>query len=450
MIPDLSQGERMFIGCLLRSPHEFWQVNETVTVDCLNVPHHQAIYDKIRELSERGRPVSISALQAVLPEEFDDAGPTAGILWSLRESAAEAGSATDYASALAERLARKRLDQLAAWIGRQTVKLERNAEEVAAEAALKLQTIMSSAMTTRPVAIGDVAATVVKQANSAHADEFTPGISTGIGPLDTILGLILPGDLGFILASQADGKSALAAQIGMHAAKEGRAVLFVQMEMSQEQMGARELARLSQLSVGDINEGAFDAFQWDSLVAAQKSLGAVPFHILDVEEITVRQIKSQATAMKARGGLSLVIVDQLDKIKPEGKYRDRFEAYKEVTRDLKRMTKSLVIPGICLAQRTRQAQRRDDPTPHILDADIPSIERDADFVIGLWQRANWLQGNRPDPRGGDEALSKWQAEILKCKGLAEAITLKHRRRKAYQTCKMQFEGRTMQFSERKV
>jgi replicative DNA helicase len=152
--------------------------------------------------------------------------------------------------------------------------------------------------------------------------------------------------------------------------------------------------------------------------------------------------------MKARGGLALIIIDQLDKIKAEGKYKDRFERFAEVTRDLKRMAKSLSIPVICLAQRTRQAQRRDDPTPHVLDADIPSVDRDSDWVIGLWQRANWLQGNRPDPRGGEEAQTKWQAEIHKARGLAEAITLKHRRRKAFQTCRMDFDGRTMRFSER--
>lgn len=448
MIPDLSSNERNFIGCLLRSPHEFWAVNETVTADCLTVQHHRDIFTAIRDLAERGRQITIPALQSVLPEEFDQAGPAVGVLMALKASAEEAGSATDYAPFLAETSARRKLGALSDWLRKQTANNDVTADDIAAEIGLKLQSIMSTAMVHRPAAIGDIAEAVVKQANGAHADEFVPGISTGIGPLDSVLGLILPGDLGFILASQADGKSALAAQIGMHAARGGRPVLFLQMEMSQEQMGARELARLSRLPVGDINEGAFDAFQWEELVAAQRSLAGVPFHVLDIEEITVRQIKAQAMAMKARAGLGLVIIDQLDKIKPEGKYRDRFEAYKEVTRDLKRMTKALKIPGICLAQRTRSAQRRDDPTPHILDADIPSIERDADWVIGLWQRSNWLQGNRPDHRGGEEAITKWQTEVERCRGQAEAITLKHRRRKAYQTCRMAFDGRTMMFSER--
>lgn len=442
-------NEKNFLGCLLRSSHEFWQCNDIVTSDMFAVSHHRAIFEAIRDLSERGKQVTITALQANLPEEFDEAGPAIGVLMALKESAAEAGSATDYAPFLAERSALKRLDALAVWLHKETGKNDRQAEDVAAEAGLRLNAIMTVASTVRPQSIGEIATRVTRQSNSAQMGEMTDGISSGVSSLDEILGLIVPGDLGFIIASQADGKSALAAQIGMNAARQRRPVLYVQMEMSPEQMGARELAKLSGLSVSEIHEGAMDAFQWETLVQAEHALADVPFHVLDMEEATVRQLRSQCMQMKQTKGLGLVVIDQLDKLKPEGKYRDRFEAYKEVTRDLKRMMKGLGIPGICLAQRTRSAQRRDDPTPHVLDADIPSIERDADWIIGLWQRSNFLQMNRPDHRGGEEAKANWQAEIYKWQGVAEAITLKHRRRKAFQQCRMSFDGKVMKFSEPK-
>lgn len=447
MIHDSTANERAFIGCLLRSPHDFWQVNDTVTADCFTVASHREIFTAVRDLSERGKQVTITALQANLPEEFEDAGPTIGILMALKESAAEAGSATDYAPFLAERTALKRLDALFEWGRKELRKADSSAEDISAAALLRLYAVTAGASAQRPKAIGEIVTGVARHANNAHMGEFVSGITTGISGLDGILGLMLPGDLGFIIASQGDGKSALAAQIGMHAALDRRPVLYIQMEMSEEQMGARELAKLSGISVSQIHEGAFDAFEWEQIQAAEKSLGPVPFHVIDAEEMSVRQIRAQCLAMKNNGGIGLVIIDQLDKVKHEGKYRDRFEASKEVTRDLKRMTKGIGIPGICLAQRTRTAQRRDDPTPHILDADAPSIERDADWVIGLWQKANWMQLNRPDGRGDESKLSNWQAEIYKQRGVAECITLKHRRRKSFQQCRMQFEGKTMKFSE---
>lgn len=448
MIHDSLANERAFVGALLRSPHDLWSVHEIVTPDCLTVQYHRDIYLAMQKVAARGT-VSITALQANLPEEYAEAGPTIAILMALKESALEAGSATDYAPFLAERSAIRKLDALSDWLKKETRKTEKTAEDISAEAGLRLNSILLSATTQKPRSIGEIAEAVTRQANSAQMADAPEGIVSGISSLDEILGALLPGDLGFVIASQADGKSALSAQIGMHAAQNGWSVLYVQMEMSPEQMGARELAKLSGMSVAQIHEGAMDAFQWDTLVEAQRSLTKVPFYVLDMEEATVRQIRAQCLAMQRNGGLGLVIIDQLDKLKPEGKYRDRFEAYKEVTRDLKRMSKGLSLPCITLAQRTRSAQRRDDPTPHVLDADIPSIERDADWIIGLWRRENFLQMNRPDHRGGEEAKARWETELNACRGLAEAITLKHRRRKAFRQCRMHFDGSLMKFSEGK-
>lgn len=445
MIVDVSISEKMFLGCLLRSPHEFWAVNEVVTADCLSLPHHRDIFTAIRDLSERGRQVTITSLQSVLPEEFDEAGPVEAILWALKESATDAGSATDYAGALAERSALKRLASLARWLSTETTKMDRTADDVSAEAARRLQDILATANPIRPKMIGDVAESVIKAANAAHSGEPVSGTDTGIGSLDEILGLILAGDLGAIIASQGDGKSAMAAQIAAHVARAGRPVLYAQLEMSDEQMAAREISALSGISVGDVHTGAFDAFGWDQIREAQRTLTNIPLHVLDVEEISIRQIKSIAMNMKAKGGLGLIVIDQLDKIKAEGKYRDRFERMTEVTRDLKKMAKSLKVPTIVLAQRTRGAQRRDDPTPDILDADAPSLERDCDWIIGLWQKANWLRRNKPDPRGGEEALTKWQSELHRAQGVAEVIALKRRRGKAFLQKTLQFDGPTMRF-----
>lgn len=447
MIVDVSISEKMFLGCLLRSPHEFWQVNEVVTADCLSLTHHRDIFTAIRDLSERGRPVTITSLQSVLPEEFDEAGPVEAILWALKESATDAGSATDYAGALAERSALKRLASLARWLSTETTKMDRTADDVSAEAARRLQDILATANPIRPKMIGDVAESVIKAANAAHSGEPVSGTDTGIGSLDEILGLILAGDLGAIIASQGDGKSALAAQISAHVARAGRPVLFIQMEMSDEQMAAREVAALSGISVGDVHTGSFDAFGWDQIREAQRTLTNIPLHVLDIEEMAVRQMKSIAMSMKAKGGLGLIVIDQLDKIKAEGKYRDRFERMTEVTRDLKKMAKSLKVPVILLAQRTRGSQRRDDATPSVLDADAVSLDRDCDWVLGLWQKANHMRLNPPDDRGGAEAKANWETKIKQAQGIAQIITLKHRRRKAHQEKTLRFDGKIMRFTD---
>lgn len=445
---DVTINEKNFLGCLLRSSHEFWQINDVVSADQFSLPHYRDIYTAIRDLAERGSQITITALQALLPEEMGEAGPTVAILATLKENAIDAGSATDYAPFIAENAANKRIAQLGQWMAKEVSANKRPAEEIAADAALRLNEIMSVAAPVRPQSIGEVAAVVARHANSAHMGEINSGLNTGITSLDEICGLMLSGDLISIIASQSDGKSALAAQIGIHAARAGRPVLYIQMEMSQEQMAARELAALSGLPVNQIHEGTFDAFQWDQVVEAERSLQEVPFHILDAEEMTVRQIKAQALAMQRTGGLSLVVVDQIDKIRVESKPRDRFERMAEITKDLKKLAKALKVPVIVLAQRTRGAQRRDDPTPDILDADAPSLERDCDLIIGLWRRVNWLRRNKPDGRS-EADLTEWQADMHRCKDRAEVICLKRRRGKAFEQRVLTFHGSSMRFEEAK-
>jgi replicative DNA helicase len=443
---DIAINEKNFLGCLLRSPHEVWQINDIVSSDMFSTPSGRDIFSAIRDIAERGRQVTITALQALLPEEMGEAGPTVAILATLKENATDAGSATDYAPFIAENAASKRIAQLGQWMAKEVAGNKRPAEEIAADAALKLNEIMAVSSPIRPKHIGEIASAVARHANNAQMGEVVSGLNTGITSLDEILGLMLGSDLGAIIASQGDGKSALAAQIGIHAAAAGRPTLFFQFEMSDEQMAARELAALSGIAVNQIHEGAFDAFQWEQIVAAEKSLQATPFHIVDAEEMTVRQIKAQGLAMQRTVGLSLVIIDQLDKVKAEGKPRDRFERMAEITRDLKKTAKALKVPVIVLAQRTRGAQRRDDPTPDVLDADAPSLERDCDWIIGLWQRKNWLRRNKPDGRSAED-VAKWETEMFRCKDQAEVICLKRRRGKAFEQRTLKFRGATMRFEE---
>ena len=446
MIKDIALNEKLFLGCLMRSPHEIWRCRESITPDMFQGAVHRDIYEAMCRLADTGGRLSIPAILSHLPLEYDDLGPSSGIVMAMKEGAEDAGSPLDYAPPLAEQSAKRKLKTLSEWIAKATKGDDKNPEDIAHEALARLQAIMSSAMPIRPVQIGEAASRLLANSMTRGNEDAVPGLNTGIGPLDEILGRILGGDLGFILASQSDGKSALAAQIGMHAAQSGRPVLFVQMEMSDEVMAARELAAMTGVTVNEIHEGALDVWQAEKIADAARELRGAPFNILDCDEITVAQLKARAVYMQKSGGLGLIIIDQLDKIKTETKARSEFDRLAEVTRDLKKMAKALRVPVVVLAQRTRGAQRRDDPTPDILDADARSIERDADWVIGLWRLENWLQRNRPEA-GREEEVNNWEVRKAKAKDLAEIIVLKRRRGKAFQQRKLKWIGEIMRFEE---
>jgi len=452
MMVDLLAIERAFIGCLLRSSEAVWTVT-AVKPEMLVSAACRDIYTAILDLAERGRRVSTATLSthdAIKPEYPDEGGPKAAIIAVLRANAEDAGSAQDYADTITERYALRQIEDLGKWLSAEVRKPGGEAEELAARAAAKLQDIMSTAAPIRPIKLGEVTQKVVKRAGDAYqSGEPAFGLTTGIPRLDEIMGRMLAGDLIFLIASQSDGKSALAAQIASYNALAGHPVLYFQFEMSGDQMGARALAARSGVSVRKINEGQFDAFEYGEIDRAERELRDVPFYLIDTDkaedDLTVRQIQALARAVQRESGLSLLVIDQLDKIKPEGRHRDRFERLAEITRDLNRLAKALQVPVLVLAQRTRGAQRRDDPTPDILDADAPSIERDAEVVIALWQHANWLRRQRPEAKLGEEAKANWETKMFQAKGQAEIICLKRRRGKAFEQCKLHFDGARMTF-----
>lgn len=446
MTRNLAQAEKAFVGCLLRSPSEVMQT-AVVTPSMLQAPHHQSIYKAILELTEGQRPVNMPGLLSLLPDEFEGQGPTAGIIAALKANAEDAGPAADYGDLIIERESEERISEVNEWTAKEVKRGERPPELIAAEAARKLQDVMGIASPVRREKLGVAAARAAERsAKVADADDRTvPGLPTGIAALDGIVGRLF--GLSFLLASQGEGKSALAAQIATNAAASGRPALFFQFEMDAEEMGAREIAARSGLPVQTITEPQSDIFDRQVIAQTVRELSDIPLYIVDTDGLTVRQVGAQAKAMERTTGLSLVVIDQLDKIKSEGKHRDRFERLAEVTLDLKNLSKSM--PGVTflvLGQRTRGAQRRDDPTPEINDADAPSIERDADVILGLWFPSNWLRRQKPKKNISEE-MDKWEAEMRRAEGKAECIILKHRRRKAFAQCELRFDGDRMRFGE---
>lgn len=446
MIHDSTAIERNFIGCLLRSPHEYFQCSDVVTTDCLTVVWHRDIYAAIRDLSERGRKVTVTALQANLPEEYENAGPTIGILMALKESAAEAGSATDYAPFLAERSALKRLDALAEWLKKETRKGEKTAEDVSAEAATRLEGIMATATPLKPVKLSDITKRVVTFSTKARDTDVMPGFSTGLSALDEMTGLLMGGDFIGVLGALGEGKSALLAQIGKHVSRTAP-VLACSNEMGEEQNGTRFLAGESGMSIREIREGAYDFTGADAMRAAQERLDKLNYHLYTDPRMTVRGIRTRALQMKQTIGLGAITVDGLKRLRSENKHRDKWDRLEEITGDLKAMALELNVPVLLAVQRTRTARRRDDPIPQLDDADAPTLETDSDVIVAIFQEVAWLMMNKPNPKAGAEAQDEWEGKVRRARGMAKIITLKVRSGQPFETREFRFNGKATRFEE---
>jgi replicative DNA helicase len=446
MIHDTTANERAFIGCLLRSPHEFWQINDIVTADQFQIGHYRDIFTAVRDLSERGKQVTITALQTTLPEEFDEVGPAIAVLMALKESANDAGSASDYAPFLAERSALKRLDALSDWIRKEARRGDKAAEEISADAATRLQAIMATATPLRPVKLSEITKRVVSFSERARGEDVLPGYTTGLSGLDEMTGLLMGGDFIGILGALGDGKSALLAQIGKHISK-SVPVLNCNNEMSEEQNGTRFIAGESGMSVREIREGAYDFTGRDMVDEAQKKIELLNYHLYTDPRMTVRGIRVRALQMKQTIGLGAITIDGMKRLRTDTKHRDRWDRLEEITGELKAMAIELNVPILLAVQRTRTARRRDDPIPQLDDADAPTLETDADLVLGVFREESFLMMNKPNAKAGGEAWDEWEGKIRRAKGIGKIIALKVRSGKPFEQKEFRWNGPATRFEE---
>lgn len=446
MTRHIAAIEANFLGCLLRSPDEFWAITDMVAPEMFSVPIHQRIYDGIRFLCEAGRGVTFATLRAHLPSEDDDGTPYVSHLAVLKENAIEAGAARDYASAISERSAGSRIATLGEWMSKEIRGGKRSPEEISSEAAMTLQEIMSVASPVRPLLLGEITHNVIVASNNARQSDTLPGYTTGLLGLDELIGLMMGGDFIAVLAAIGEGKSGLLAQIGKHIAKDGP-VLACHNEMSNEQNGSRAIAAAAGLSVRAIREGAFDFSEYESILEAQKRIERLKFHVYHTSKMTVRAIKSRALHMKRTGGLAAITIDGAKRLRCEGKYRDVWERREEITGSLKELAIDLRVPVLVAFQRTRTARRRDDALPQLDDAQFPSLEEDADIIVAAWREESFLMMNKPNAKAGGEAWEEWEHKIKRARGVGKMIGLKVRSGPPFAQREFKWNGPATQFED---
>ncbi|BEV43941.1 DnaB-like helicase C-terminal domain-containing protein [Afipia carboxidovorans] len=208
MKPDLLANERAFIGCLLRNPHEYWDAKDLIRIEMLTDDAHRGIYEAVGDLMERGRQVSSSTLQAALPEEYDDGKPYVALIAVLKENAAEAGSALDYADVIREEFKRRRVLNLVQKAGKAAKDPSKATDDILAEIETELLSTVRDSEFSNIKWLHDAAQESLSSTaeNFRVREEIQIGLRTGIQELDSLVGPVMGGDLVTLAAPSGHGK----------------------------------------------------------------------------------------------------------------------------------------------------------------------------------------------------------------------------------------------------
>ncbi|MEI7607385.1 MAG: DnaB-like helicase C-terminal domain-containing protein, partial [Rhodospirillaceae bacterium] len=203
------------------------------------------------------------------------------------------------------------------------------------------------------------------------------GVTSGLMDIDNKLGGLHRSDLVILAGRPSMGKTALATNIAVNAAKaymtsegvDGGVVGVFSLEMSAEQLANRILADETKVPGDKIRRGEIKDSDFPRFIEANQTLARLPLYIDDTPGITVGMLRTRARRLKRTANLGMIVVDYLQLMRGSGGSRqeNRVQEISEITRGLKAVAKELDIPVMALSQLSRAVEAREDKRPQLAD-----------------------------------------------------------------------------------
>ena len=238
------------------------------------------------------------------------------------------------------------------------------------------------------------------------SDSFIP---TGFSYIDS-RGGFQASDFNVIAADTSSGKTSLATNIAVNAAKAGKPVMCYSMEMMAEQVAARINATISKVSSSLIQYKKLYESQFNDVQKAVNETNDLPIYFDDRSTTSAEAIFTSIRANSKKYGIKMFIIDYLQILSSIKSVNDQQNFLGEVSRKLKNLAKKLNVNITVLSQLSRNNQ---DPMP-TLDRLRASgqIAEASDTVLLIWRPS--LYGKTSYK--GSNAPVDGTAEIIIAKG----------------------------------
>jgi len=228
------------------------------------------------------------------------------------------------------------------------------------------------------------------------------GVPSGFIELDKLLAGFRGGDLLVLAARPGIGKTSLALNIAINAARAGATVAFFSLEMPSSQLTQRVLSSESFVEYQKMRTGQLTQADWKNIIDTCSVLSEYEFYIDDTPGLTLTELRAKARRQLQRVEQGIIIVDYLQLMQARGNVvQDRWVTVGDISRGLKILAKELNMPVLALSQLSRAVEGRTNKRPMLSDLrESGNIEQDADVVMFIdrsltEEEAN--KPNRPDP-----------------------------------------------------
>ena len=431
--PVAIEAEQAVLGGLLISSQAIERIEGRLSEADFFRIEHRLIFRAICQLAERNQPwdaVTLAEWFDTHASQYKDV--SSAYILELASTTPSAANVSAYADIVREKaVLRQIIDVCTASADRAFNPEGLSSEAVLTEAENRLLAIANSRQ--RPGQGFALVRDVLQHTLSEVARRYenpgeSVGLSTGFIDLDKMtMGGLQPADLVILAARPSMGKTALALNIGEHAALHSRkAVAVFSMEMSTEQLAFRLIASLGRINAQRLRAAQLEDEDWSRMTHAVTQLRDIKLFIDDTPALSPTELRSRARRLAREQELGLIVVDYLHLRQVPGNKENRASEISEISRSLKALAKELNLPVIALSQLNRSLEQRSDKRPVMSDLrESGAIEQDADIIMFIY-RDEYYHPDSPD------------------KGLAEVIIGKQRNGPTG-TVKLAFRGQYTRF-----
>lgn len=384
------EAEMSVLGAAMQDGKALKLVAEMSPED-FTAPEHRLILMAMKELAKAGKPVDLVTMHEQLSagKKIDIIGGVAYLMQLINFTPTTA-NVKSYIGIVRECAARRQLKAIGEALISASGNSERKVDEIREKAALTIRDVRAG-NAVKMISQEEAVILTYEKMDEAQKREDKPDdrIMTGIRGLDKRIGGLAGSKLVVIGARPSVGKSIFAMSICMNAAKAGKRVLYVSLEMEADEIMEREFAAASMVPLTEITSGEILEESWTKLAQSMSYLASHKIFYC-TEADTVEDIRKAAFYLYENGGIDLICVDYIQLMEATyARKQNRQEQVAEISRGLKKLAQEMKIPIIALSQLNRSSEktqtgRRVRRAPTMSEArESGAIEQDANIFILL-------------------------------------------------------------------
>ncbi len=394
--PQAIEAEQSVLGAMMLDRRVIEEVTNELQKSDFYRSDHQAIFDQIVHLNEKGDAVDVVTVSESLSQlsELDRIGGLA-YLSTLAKNTPNTSNVKSYAKIIRERAILRRLIESSNDIVEMAYHPDgREPDEVLdfAESA-----IFEIARNNNQAKVGFkrintlLALAVERIEELAKTKQTVTGVPTGFTDLDKKTSGLHGGDLVIVAGRPSMGKTSFAMNLVEFAAiDQNLPVAVFSMEMPGTQLATRLLASLSRVNQSNLRTGQVASDEWSKLSSAMGILSTKSIYIDDTPALSPLEVRSRARRLAAEHehGLGMIMIDYLQLMRgsESGGAENRTLEISNITRSLKGLAKELDCPVVVLSQLNRSLEQRPNKRPVMSDLrESGAIEQDADVIMFIYR-----------------------------------------------------------------